>query len=123
MLENCATSRCHAAPGPAHWRIYTGRRLSSNQVYTNFLLMHEFAVGTERLIDRDFPERSTLLRFGLPRADELTSDHPSNHPRDIEPAFKDTRDKKYRRILDWIETLSIPTPDYGIRLDRSAASP
>ncbi|MFQ5491410.1 MAG: hypothetical protein ACE5GE_11880 [Phycisphaerae bacterium] len=123
VLRNCATSRCHAENGPARWRVYTGRRLTDNQVYTNFLIMHQFGIGTERLVDHDFPERSTLLRYALPPAESLTADHPSNHPVEIEPVFKSTRDPEYRLILDWIESLSIPTPDYGINLDGPAPSP
>ena len=80
--------------------------------------MHEFAEGKERLINRDLPDMSTLLRYGLPPVpqDELGPANPSNHPVEIDPPFAGRKDRDYRAILDWIETLSIPAPDYGISL-------
>lgn len=116
VLDNCATAACHGTKGPARWRLYHERARSKNLVYTNYLIMHEFTHGDERLIDHDFPERSLLLAYGLPEADP-GPDHPTNHPVAIDPPFRDRNDRKYRRILDWIESLGVPAPDYGISLE------
>jgi hypothetical protein len=118
-LDNCATAACHGTNGRAKWRLYSDKVLSKNLVYTNYLIMHELSRGDERLIDRDFPERSLLLSYGLPDV-APGPDHPTNHPVAIDPPFSDRNDRngrKYRQILDWLESLSVPAPDYGISLE------
>ena len=116
VLDNCATAACHGTKGPARWRLYNERTRSKNLVYTNYLIMHEFTHGDQRLIDRDFPEKSLLLTYGLPEA-ESGPDHPTNHPVAIDPPYRDRDDRRYREILDWIESLGVPAPDYGISLE------
>ena len=116
VLEGCATATCHGTHGRARWRLYSDRVRSKNMVYTNYLIMHELTLGQERLIDRDLPDRSLVLVYGLPEA-TTGPDHPSNHPQPIDPPFRNPKDRKYLEVLDWIESLALPTPDYGIVLE------
>ncbi len=119
VLKNCATSGCHAENSQARWRLRSGRRVSENVFYTNYLLMHQFELNNERVINRDLPSMSMLLRYSLPPA-KIGLENPTNHPFEIEPACADKTDKDYVAILAWIESLNIPTPDYGILLKKKA---
>jgi len=116
VLENCATSACHGPKGTTRWRIYTDRATTEKLVYTNYLIIHEFTAGGERLLDREFPARSTLISYGLPDEERLV-DQPTRHPVAIQPPFAGRNDRKYREVLSWIESLSFPAPDYGIKLE------
>ena len=57
------------------------------------------------VIDRDRPDESLLLVFGLP----------DRHPGDIPKVFRNQDTINYRRIRDWITSLS-KDPRYGIVL-------
>ena len=109
VLDTCATAACHGAKGGGHWRIYSDKVLSTNQVYTNYLIMHEYTLDTDRLINRDAPAKSLLLTCALPQGSQ-------DHSVPIDPAFRSERDRKYLTILDWVKSLAVQTPDYGISL-------
>lgn len=112
VLENCATSACHGTHGVGRFRLYNDKVMPTRLVYTNYLIMHEFTQDGERVIDRHDPERSLILRYGLGSGDPK-----GGHPVRIAAPFSGTNDRKYRAIRDWIETLSLPAPDYGISLE------
>ncbi len=116
VLDKCATSACHGAKGRGDWRIYNDKQLSTNRVYTDYLIMHEYSLGNDRLINRDFPEQSLLLTYGLPQGSK-------KHSVSIHAAFRDSSDRKYAAILDWINTLSVPGPDYGISISQTPGKP
>lgn len=112
VIDNCATAACHGTKGKAEWRIYNDKIQSTPLVYTNYLLLHNLDVGNERLINRDLPDRSLLLQFGLPpAAGEI------QHPVEIQPAFGGKNDRRYRQVSDWLESLNPQAPDYGITLE------
>ncbi|MCP4251329.1 MAG: hypothetical protein GY778_30200 [bacterium] len=112
VLENCATSACHGTNGVGRFRLYNDKVMPTRLVYTNYLIMHEFTQDGDRVIDRHDPERSLILRYGLGSADP-----DGGHPVPIAAPFSSTNDRKYRAIRDWIETLSLPSPEYGISLE------
>ena len=88
VLAGCATSDCHGGGGAGCFRLNGGRSLRTNLVYANYLVMHEFEVDERRVINRNSPERSLLLSYGLPRrrGDDAK---PFNHPSDIAAVFED----------------------------------
>ena len=108
VLDNCATASCHGTNGRGGWRIYSEKVLSTNQVYTDYLILHNYSVENDRLVNRDFPEESLILTDGLAQTSE--------HSIPINAAFRDRNDRKYQTILDWVKTLAVPTPDYGLSL-------
>jgi len=116
VLEGCATSACHGTAGSAGWRIYDDRVLSAPQVYTNFLILHEYERNQERLIRRDRPEESLLLVYGLPRSERDAADT-REHPGEIRAVYRSREDRKYADVLSWIESLSPHPPEYGISLE------
>lgn len=113
--RGCATSSCHGGPDAGRFRLHTGRRLSPNEVYTDYLLLFEFTRDTEQMINRSFADRSLLLHYGLKDAvvDEF---HPSRHPTEIEPVYQSPTDRDYVTVQDWIRTLDVIPPEYGINL-------
>ncbi len=117
LSEGCASAQCHGGENARGFRLFTGRRLSKNQVYTNYLILNNFKrdgrKGPESLIDRANRRNSLLLFYGLanPVVNELT---PGVHPTPIEPVYRHERDPRYVRVLHWIEMLSVVPPDYGI---------
>ncbi len=133
VLAGCATSNCHGNPEKSRFTLYTDRVMSKNKVYTNYLIMHRYRVGDQRLINRDSPLKSLLLTYGfreLPAAlGNLDSSY--KHPRvllgpkkvEIKPIFRGVDDPKYQAIREWLESLSALEPDYGISLSPSAAGP
>ncbi|MDY6913469.1 MAG: hypothetical protein SVT52_03305, partial [Planctomycetota bacterium] len=56
----------------------------------------------------DHRELSLLLQYGLP-PEQSQFDHPEK----ITPPFRDRKSQNYRRVLEWINSLSGPLhPDY-----------
>ena len=117
VQEGCATSDCHGGGGAGCFRLSGGRSLGTNVYYANYLAMHEFEVGHQRVINRNSPDRSLILTYGLPR---LPGDDaaPYNHPTDIRPVFESEQDAKYKTVLEWIRSLDLIQPDYGIDLSK-----
>jgi len=117
IFEGCASAQCHGGENAKGFRLFTGRRLSKNQVYTNYLILNNYKQdgrkGPERLINRANRRNSLLLFYGLsnPVVNELT---PAVHPAPVDPAYRHDRDPKYVRVLRWIEMLSVVPPEYGI---------
>jgi hypothetical protein len=114
ILRGCAAADCHGGSAAGDFQLFTGRALSPNASYANYLRMHEHKAGNERLINRDQPGRSLLLSYGLPN--EEVAEETRRHPSDIMPVFQSPDDREYRTVLNWLSSLSIRRPDYGIEL-------
>ena len=86
-------------------------------VYANFLVTHEFEVGDRRLVNRNSPDRSLILTYGLPPG---TGDGaaPFNHPTDIPAVFEGEGDADYNTVLEWLRSLDLSRPEYGIDLSK-----
>ena len=80
-------------------------------VYTNFFYLQSPTIGNQDMINRQIPERSLLLQYGLDRS---AAEWP--HPEVVgwRPKFQNKQDKFFQLIGDWIGSLWTPTPDYGI---------
>ncbi|MBS3735108.1 MAG: hypothetical protein KGY99_09310 [Phycisphaerae bacterium] len=104
IRNSCATAGCHgekAAEGT--FRLFPIAGNLTRAHYTNFYILSTHAVDGWKLIDRDHPDLSLLVQYGLPaRYAER------RHPSAIEPIFRDRDDPKYRRLVDWIESLDGP---------------
>ena len=118
VAAGCATAECHGGSGSGTFHLYGGRSLKDNVVYTNFLLLHEYEKDNERLINRNSPDRSLLLKYGLPPAGAGDS---LNHPTAIDVVYRNgIEDRDYATILDWLRSLSLQSPDYGVELSVAA---
>jgi hypothetical protein len=66
------------------------------------------------VIDREVPERSLALQFGLP-ASVGTPPHPKVP--NWKPRFRSASDQGYKDIFNWMsKSLSVLQPDYGIKV-------
>ena len=76
---------------------------------TNFYTMSMYAGKDGKMLDRDNPESSLLLQYGLPKASASTP-----HPGPELHRFSSTTDARYRSMYTWIKALTLPRPAYGI---------
>jgi len=122
IAESCGAAQCHGgvgAPGGLKLLKLPGGAgdLGTRTYYTNFLILDMYKAETgqlrgQRLIDRNRPENSLLLQFGL-EPDEAVFTHPQVEGEAIRPAFRDTEDEKYEVTLRWItESLRGPVHPY-----------
>lgn len=112
LLRNCGSAQCHGGPNPPAYRVVTERAMTPATLYTNFFLLDSHRTAGGLLLDRDRPDESLLLQYGLPPDQAVVS-----HPRTttpIRPVFRGPGDPQYRAIRAWITLLRIPHPDYGI---------
>jgi hypothetical protein len=120
ILPGCATASCHGTPGKGGDFTLHSPANKEAETYTNFLLMQNYKKATDKnelaLIDRQKPENSLLLLYGLP-----PKDAPVAHPevQNFRPMYKGKNDPKYKLILDWIgHSLAPIAPEYGIDLSK-----
>jgi len=114
VARYCATADCHGAGRPVGgFRLFNITARTASVDYTNFLLLDSCEVSGQKMIDRDYPEASLLLQYGLPR-DRARNPHPCK----IRPAFRDpSRRGNYLRVLQWLEALKGPPhPRYDVKL-------
>lgn len=70
---------------------------------TNFYILTQTSVDGKLIIDRNEPEDSLLVQWGLPRE---SAKFPA--PEDLEgwkAKFKDTNDERFKELVSWIESL------------------
>lgn len=113
VLQNCATAACHGGADPNGFKIYgtAGRRPSDLETYTNFYMLSTYTKGGAKMIDRDNPDDSLLLQYGLP-ANSARTPHPGKV--DMRPMYSGKDDKRFQDVVGWIRKLSWPKPNYGI---------
>ena len=113
VARYCGSADCHGGT-----RTVGGFRLlnisgRTTQVdYTNFLLIDGYRRAGLEMINRDFPDTSLLLQYGL--LPDLAQ-HP--HPVRIAAPFRNRQSVSYRRVMEWIESLKGPPhPKYDVKL-------
>lgn len=98
---------------PAIYLFPQGRD-ASRIAYTNFYILTQIRVDGVPIIDRDRPEESLLLQWGLPRAEAKfqAPDVPN-----WEPRFRSTEDERYKSVLAWIKSLvaANQNSNYGLQ--------
>jgi hypothetical protein len=118
LLNSCATTACHA--GPDAGRLYLANKGSppDRVVYTNFLILDRFKMSDGRpLIDYDHPAESPLLQLALPRGaagirhSEATVGKNKVRWRSV---LSGPDDPRFRKSVQWIESMYRPRPDYPI---------
>ncbi len=118
LQRNCARAGCHGGSSPASgFRLFPMGGDRVRTLYTNFYLLSIQESGGYRVLDRDYPELSLLLLYGLPRK---LSERP--HPTEIKAMFTGPEDPKYRAVVDWIDSLDGP-PHKGYGVDYEPPKP
>jgi hypothetical protein len=123
VLQGCATSQCHGGGSKGSMPLVSPAR-STEESMINFhtLVTYQASVGEKtdtggifsgpaarKLIDRESPDRSLLLEFGLPK-NRTQSPHPE--VKGYNGIFRDSNDPQYKLILNWINELKKPSPNY-----------
>jgi hypothetical protein len=122
ILAGCAAAGCHGSTGSGGFFLYP----DADKIlvaYTNFDILEQtsrkivggdiFGTGpiTRPMIDRLHNRSSLLLQFGLPRS-VATLSHPDVH--DFKPMFRSELDPNFIEMSNWIGSLNVIAPDYGI---------
>ncbi len=122
LLQNCATAKCHGNSDPAvnhGYRIYGANpRPNDRETYTNFFILSTKKIGNEQMLNRDDPEHSLLIQYGLPKKDSLAP-HPGAA---IQARLKGQSDPLFIDIVAWTKTLAFPIGDYGITITKPVAA-
>lgn len=109
ISKSCGSATCHGGEQAGRLRFILPTTLPVIGA-TNFYILNTFEGDDGRLVNRDHPEASLLLQYGLP-ADQAEL----RHPAPSQPLFTTgTSDSKYRVVLEWIRSLRTPTPDYQV---------
>jgi hypothetical protein len=112
----CASTACHGGTHAGDFGLYTGD--TTEATYTNFYILQTYATqidGVKYLaMDRETPERSLVLQFGLP---PLRGKPPHPVAKDWRPRFHGTDDPAYVTVNDYLtDALRVIQPDYGFNV-------
>ncbi len=124
ILAGCAAAGCHGTTGAGGFMLHTSGD-NESQVYTNFYILQTFRKNIgERvytMIDRQTPDQSLLLQYGLP-ADIAELDHPP--VLSYRGIFRGKTDPTYRAVESWMRSsLPIIVPDYKIEYKAPSTQP
>lgn len=112
--RGCARSGCHAGTAARLFRFPLGSRNSETYAYTTFVLLDQMESRHGRLIDRDVPEDSVLVRYMLP-PDSIENGHPDpGRGPSFKPMVRSRTDPNYALVVEWVQSLVVPHPDYNL---------
>jgi len=111
----CAAANCHGGPrGKGELKLFPrGAGANDKADYTNFLILNLWEKNGRRLIDRDRPEDSLVLQYGL-ALDKAPAQ--ARHPvvQGWKATFPDKKSGNYVKFQQFIKDLEgIHTPQYG----------
>jgi len=112
VAQYCASSQCHGAPDKAvgGLKLFNIGVRSDAVDYTNFLILDAYSRGGWRMINRNDPELSLLVQYGLPPEQARRK-----HPIKITSMLTKRNSVNYRRLVEWIGSLKPLHPDYRIQ--------
>jgi hypothetical protein len=82
--------------------IFPQGRDSERIEMTNYYILTQATVDGKPIIDRNAPEQSLLVQWGLPREE---AKFPAPDIDGWEPKFKDTKDERFIEHVEWIKSL------------------
>ena len=116
VLNYCGAANCHGGGEGGDLQLFRKWPTHVATVYTNFFMLNSFkAKFRYDIIDREKPSRSLLIQYSLPPADALEP-----HPQVegwvplLHPLRGTRQDPRALMVIDWINTLYRPSPDYMI---------
>jgi hypothetical protein len=131
ILAGCAAAGCHGSTGSGGFFLYPDAD-KTLVAYTNFYILQETSRKIEGgdvfgsgpvlrpMIDRLRHPSSLILQFGLPRS-LATIPHPDVP--NFKPMFRNEQDPTYIEMSDWISSLNVIVPNYGIHFEIPAGNP
>lgn len=114
--RGCIRSGCHGGGAARVFRFPDGSRTGDEYVYTSFAILDRLTTPIGPMLDRGRPEQSALPRYMLP-AEAGRELHPPVAGRKISAILRGTRDPRYKSIIEWIDSLRTPHPDYQLEYE------
>jgi hypothetical protein len=117
IKSSCAQANCHGGPAPrGDLRLFPVPGRSDRVDYTNYVILSGWQKNGRWLIDRNNPEESLLLQFGLnPRIAKNRHPGTGDDTKEFPVLFTNQQSSGYRRVLGWIHSLKGPMhPDYHL---------
>jgi hypothetical protein len=111
VINYCATNGCHGDASGGNLFLFRTSPNSDPTVYTNFFILHRYETPTAYMIDRDEPNKSLLLQYGMAR-DLAQTPHPQVPG--YHPQIRQPNDPRIRMITNFITQLYKPAPNYGV---------
>ncbi len=113
VAQHCASTKCHGGDiALGGMKLFKYMLRNERLDYTNFLILDTFELpGGRKMINRDDPESSLLVQYGLPL--EMAR---YKHPTDIPVIFTSRDAANFKWVVDWIGSLKRPLhPNYRIK--------
>jgi hypothetical protein len=115
--QSCARSGCHAGTGASVFRFPIGSKSGERFAYGSFILLDQLETAEGQVIDRGNAEDSLLLRYMLPQ-DAIEGGHPDvGRGPQFRPVIATRDDPAYLAVVDWINFLVMPRPDYNLEYE------
>jgi len=112
--RSCARSGCHGGRSARVFRLPAGSPSRETYVYTTFVLLDQMETADCPLLNRDNPEASQLLKYMLPQRADVEGHPAVSHGPPFQAVIRDRDDRLYTTVLNWINALRMPHPEYGL---------
>ena len=116
ITVHCGTVQCHGAPkGKGRLKLLATPARNERVDFANFMILSQFQRGPWSLIDRQHPEDSLLLTYGMRKEDVKPE---QAHPKDLPAAiYLNTKSAAYQQMLKWIQSLKAAPEGgkYGVK--------
>lgn len=111
VAQFCATNECHGSDtGKGGLKLFNPPTMTEAILYTDFVILDGVATRGGRPIDRDYPDKSLILQYGLPRKTAQL-----RHPMEIRYAYTAWESANFQTTLKWITALERnPHPEYHL---------
>ena len=135
VLVGCASNSCHGSQAGGPFVLFPSPD-NEAAAYTNFYMLSTYqkrpvvqpdsifggSLAGAMMIDRQAPDQSLLLTYGLPPQQAGAHAHPAIPG--FRPTFATVNDGPYRRVRSWIaDSLMHQEPVYGITYQPPVAKP
>lgn len=112
--RGCARSGCHGGKGARVFRFPLGATGGDTYAYTAFVLLDQLHTPHGPLLNRANPEESVLLSYLLPPEASERGHPPVGRGPPFRAPIRRREDRLYVTVLDWIDQLAVPRPNYGL---------
>ncbi len=119
--RGCARSGCHGGKGAREFRFPVGSSGSDTYAYTAFVLLDQMQTAHGPLVNRANPEESVLLTYMLPPEATDRGHPPVGRGPAFKPVVRSRDDRLYAAVLEWIDQLAVPRPEYGLAYENPYA--
>ncbi len=116
VVQGCGRSGCHNSTATTDFRLPGGSRSGEPFAYTLFAVLDATATAYGPLLNRERPESSVLLSYMLP-IEGNNKPHPEPKRGKFNAAIPGIRARNYEVVVDWINSLRSPRPEYGLEYE------